>query len=106
MSNFILRKDLPFAKAGSRIDSIRSSKGTEELSYIKIGNFKCQLPDEVNIFDWIEEIKPRELRVIYTIDDKEIHSIIGLPQIPRSYYEDLNDDKHKSVLFREVIEGK
>lgn len=48
--------------------------------------------------------EPRELKVIYTADNKEIHSITGLPQIPRTHYEDLNDGKHKPVLFREVME--
>jgi hypothetical protein len=60
--------------------------------------------DIIICFEKKEKNKPRELRVIYAADNREIHSIIGLPQIPRSFYENLNDGKHKSVLFREVIE--
>ena len=76
--NFRLKKDLPFAKAGDAIDKIRSSSGTEELSYVQIGNCKCQIPDRVNIFDWIEEVKPREWYIIncpdpfYLFSEKEM----------------------------------
>ncbi len=56
MSKYILKKDLPFAKAGTEIDCLRSSKGTVELSFIKINGCKCDIPDNVNIFDWIEEV--------------------------------------------------
>lgn len=57
MATYILKKDLPFAKAGTKIDEIRSSSGTEELFFIRIGKCQCQLPDSENIWDWIEEVK-------------------------------------------------
>ncbi len=67
---FRLKKDLPFAKAGTIIDKIRSSSGTEELSFIQIGKCKCQIPGGVNIFDWIEKIKPRRFVIVLDAQGK------------------------------------
>ena len=57
---YILKKDLPFAKAGTMIDDILHCRGISSLSYIEIGNCKCELDANIiNIFDWIEAVKPR-----------------------------------------------
>ncbi len=71
---YILKKDLPFAKEGTEVERIRSSSGTEELSFIKIGKYKCDFPDRVNMFEWIEEVKPREIIITYN-QDNEVMSI-------------------------------
>ena len=66
-----LKRDLPFAKAGTVIDYVYHRRGTSTLSYIKIGDCRCELDaDKINIFDWIEEIKPREFWVnLYDIGE-------------------------------------
>ena len=66
-----LKKDLPFAKAGTMIDDILHCRGISTLSYIEIGNCRCELDaNKINIFDWIEEIKPREWWVnLYNIGE-------------------------------------
>lgn len=57
-----LKKDLPFAKAGSIVDEVQHRKGAPfSPSLIRVGDLRCQLNANLtDIFDWIEEVKPRE----------------------------------------------
>lgn len=96
---YILKKDLPFAKAGTLVDGARSSYGTEKLSNIRIGNCKCDVPDGVNIFDWIEEVKPREFVMAIREDG------VGSSWYSDTMYENLHNGTFKEVIkVREVIE--
>lgn len=55
MSKYILKKDLPFAKAGTEVKLVNEKKAIEYNGY------QCDIYDLRD--GWIEEIKPREFLV-------------------------------------------
>lgn len=103
MSKYILKRDLPFAKAGTKVDQIRSSKGTEELSFIQVGNCKCDLPDSEFIFDWIEEVKPREFELIFDACGDLERLLENGSDLPIDNRGSKNPN-YKKIKVREVIE--
>ncbi len=92
-----LKKDLPFAKAGTRVDEILHRRGNNTLSFIRIGDCKCYLDaNKAHIFDWIEEVKPREWWLgVNDVDDT------SFPVIDRK---DIGNGYDEYIKVTEVIE--
>lgn len=71
MAIYKLKKDLPFAKAGTKLDEfVHSTEGNH--AFIGIGTYRCQIPEK-NVVDWVEEIKPR--RFVLLIKDDILQKV-------------------------------
>lgn len=114
MSKYILKKDLPFAKAGIKIEQIQMSN-TALKSYDLFSNNEVRFwintekdLDYLISEGWIEEIKPREWWVLKPKD----HSTAGQnvrfyknPTYARDDYEkEVNESWFEIIKVREVIE--
>lgn len=66
MSKYILKKDLPFAKAGTELDFLEDGVATVQSIYReRDACFICELKDIDRLIEdnWVEEVKPREFLV-------------------------------------------
>ena len=84
-----LKKDLPFAKAGTPVFMYRGEWIIEHsIGHTVIGT------QDMDMTDWIEEVKPREWDVV-VIDG----------QLVGSQYNDLSftDNKPQKIQVREII---
>lgn len=103
MIKYKLKKDLPFAKAGTVIKDILHCRGTSTLSYIEIGDCKCELDaNKINIFDWIEEIKPREFWVTEHKNDQV--GVVNRLSICKEKPDECPVTNCETIKVREIVE--
>ena len=92
-----LKKDLPFAKAGTEVAlNYDSNIWTVRPLTTKIDCPLCDIPEDVRN-EWIEEVKPREWEVILWNNEISSKDIIMSPSA---------HDALKYIKVREVIEWK
>jgi len=90
MPKYILKKDLPFAKAGEEVKIINEGKAIEAKGC------QCDIPD-LFLNDWIEETKPREFRIAVYEDGRE-------ELIPSNRYFPENMGMKKIIRTLEIID--
>lgn len=103
MSKYILKKDLPFAKAGDEVTLVNSLTGF----VVEAKGYRCGV--NTNVFDdWIEEVKdPEKPKEIFVSMTKKTDGYrIGLIVEDESEIPRFADDKKKFIAFIEKREYK
>ena len=100
MTKYKLKKDLPFYDKGTVIDEAYRNSETQECR-IRIGAHDILMPYN-GLFDWIEEVKPREFFIEITPDNYlvGVNDASGCKFLPTPY----SPIKTKTIKVREVLE--
>ena len=78
MSKYILKKDLPFFNKGREVDAVVKDNLRQEV-FIRLGA-KVQYLPYYKLFDWIEEVKPREWTLLKANNGEIVNASEGFDQ--------------------------
>ena len=105
MKKYILKKDLPFAKAGTGVKIVFNANYSYDLVTIPNQHLSGEQTIKINkdeTENWVEEVKPREWNLIVSPGRPNI----AFENIHLAMYEadEIKDNPVEIVKVREVIE--